>query len=392
MNLGKPILFATSEYEYLKAQMLKSKRFVDGQLARSVNKDGTTGLADVPFPDKERYLRRITPVVDREVIVVGGTTNDTSTMELLDLGTGLVMEGAARLKLVIPYFGYSTMERAILEGEIVKAKIRAMQISAIPRGAMQNWVYLVDLHSEGIPHYFENGVITRHIYAKSLVIKAVEEAAIAWQRKNQGKHVCETDGAVLTGSDLTGAVPAGDPPQGDLKLRVRNLTCHAPNVDDILTGEREFKLTDFTVASTDAGRAKWVESLCRDMAKLKLPVHPAFIIKRRVSGSDTVVADISADVQGKLVVIYDDMIRTGGSAISAAKAYLAKGAAGVILISTHGVLPGDSKDRLRNSGVFDSVIVTDTHSNAVALADDFLTVIPTGSLLVDHVLGTKGKR
>lgn len=373
MNLGKPILFATSRYEYLKAQMLKSRRFADGQLARSVGKDGSSGLADVPFPDGERYHRLVTDVVDREVIVVGGTVDDASTMELLDIGASLVMEGAARLKLVIPYFGYSTMERAILPGEFVKAKIRAMQISAIPRGAMANWVYLFDLHSEGIPHYFENGVITRHVYGKSLVIDAVRDAAAIWQKKN----------AV--------PLPASTCDGDATKLRVTTLNCHAPNVEDVLKkgSEKVFGLADFTVASTDAGRAKWVESLCRDMIKLKLPVHPAFIIKRRISGSDTVVADISADVQGKLVVIYDDMIRTGGSAISAAKAYLARGAVAVILIATHGVLPGESKKKLKDSGVFDKVIVTDSHPNAVALADDFLTVIPTGSLLVDQVLGTK---
>ncbi|MDZ4832248.1 MAG: ribose-phosphate pyrophosphokinase-like domain-containing protein [Candidatus Melainabacteria bacterium] len=375
MNLGKPILFSTSEYGYLKAQMLKSRRFVDGQIARSVARDGTANLADVPFPDGERYHRLLTDVVDREVILVGGTVSDRATMELLDIGTGLVMEGAARLKLVLPYFGYATMERAILPAELVKAKIRAMQLSAIPRGAMANWAYMLDLHSEGIPSYFENGVITRHIYAKSLVISAVEAAARSWQRTSSHKL---SDGSTCGGELGT-------------KLRVRQLNCHAPNVDDVLSGTGDFKLNDFTVASTDAGRAKWVESLCRDMVKLKLPVHPAFIIKRRISGSETVVADISADVKGKLVVIYDDMIRTGGSAIAAAKAYLAKGALAVILISTHGVLPGDSKQKLRDSGCFHSVIVSDSHPRAVELADDFLHVIPTAQLLVDSVLGAKGK-
>ena len=44
MNLGKPILFATSEYGYLRAEMLMSKRFVAGQMARSVAKDGSTSM------------------------------------------------------------------------------------------------------------------------------------------------------------------------------------------------------------------------------------------------------------------------------------------------------------------------------------------------------------
>ncbi len=367
MAREKPILLATSEYEYLRTQMLASRRFESGQLARSLDKEGTPSLADVPFADGERYHRLMESVADREVYLLGGTINDRATMELLDIGMGVVMHGASRLKICIPYFGYQTMERAIQRREFVKAKMRAMQISAIPRAGSSNWVYMVDLHSEGVEHYFEGGVITRHIYAKPLIIKAVEDAARGWQTKQRAA----SDGST-------------DQSEAKTVMRVRTLD-KAARPGKALTNAQNFPLVDFTVASTDAGRAKWVESLCRDMVKLKLPVHPAFIIKRRISGSVTAVADISADVAGKLVVIYDDMIRTGGSAIAAARAYLAKGALAVILISTHGVLPNDSKERLRASGCFDHVIVTDTHPRAIELADTFLRVIPTGKLLVEKL-------
>lgn len=36
-------------------------------------------------------------------------------------------------------------------------------------------------------------------------------------------------------------------------------------------------------------------------------------LKRRISGAETQITSISADVKDKLVIIYDDMIRTGGS-------------------------------------------------------------------------------
>ena len=70
------------------------------------------------------------------------------------------------------------------------------------------------------------------------------------------------------------------------------------------------------MASTDAGRAKWVESLANDLG-----VGAAFILKRRLKGDHTEVSAINADVAGKTVVIYDDMIRSGGSIINAAKIY-----------------------------------------------------------------------
>lgn len=382
MNFGKPILFSTSRYAYLMAQMLSSKRFQKGELARSINKDGTPSYDDVPFADGERYHRFLTDkvdLVDREVVIVGGTVDDRETMELLDLAAGAVLEGALRLKLVIPYFGYSTMERAVNAGEIVKAKLRAMQISAIPRASLGNWVYLCDLHSEGTPSFFENGVKSKHIYAKKLIIDAIAAAAEAWQSEKSVK--------------LETPAQSHEAEDGSLDLQVRKVTCRAPDVDKLLEehAPNDVELADFTVASTDAGRAKWVESLCRDMAARHIPVHPAFIIKRRVSGSQTEVADISAEVDGKLVVIYDDMIRTGGSAIGAARAYRQRGAADVILVSTHGILPGESLEKLRKSTMFHKVIVTDTHPHAHELADEFLTVVPTGALFVENVLNGKAK-
>jgi len=45
---------------------------------------------------------------------VGGTISDSDTLELYDLACALVGAGARRFTLVLPYFGYSTMERAVL--------------------------------------------------------------------------------------------------------------------------------------------------------------------------------------------------------------------------------------------------------------------------------------
>ena len=96
-------------------------------------------------------------------------------------------------------------------------------------------------------------------------------------------------------------------------------------------------------------------------------VECAIITKRRLSGSDTSIAGINADVKGKKVVIYDDMIRTGGSLIGAGQAYLDAGASKVYAVATHGVLPGMSIHKLLDSKVFDKVAVTNTHPAAVKL-------------------------
>ncbi len=347
MSEKKPLLFCTASYEYLKSDMMTSKRFKDGQIARGSSKAGPI-LDDKPFPDGERYHRILTDVADHEVVLVGGTIDDRETMELLDLGQAIVEKGALSLLLVVPYFGYSTMERQVEPGEVVKAKNRARLISSIPPASFGNRIYLLDLHSEGIPHYFENSLVAVHIYARDVIIPAIMDVMEEWQQAKAVAH----------------SVAKRSSNPADINW-----------LDD----------AHFTLASTDAGRAKWVESLAQDMAGRGVPVHPAFIIKRRISGTETEVADISADVKGKFVAIYDDMVRTGGSAIKAARAYLDKGAAGIALICTHGVLPGDSLQRLKDSGCFFKIVVTDSHPRAVCLQDDFLKVVPIASLLVENL-------
>jgi len=272
-------------------------------------------IADVErkrFPDGERYLRLCSSVVDRDVAIVGGTISDADTLELYDLACGASAYGAARITMVIPYFGYSTMERAVKDGEVVTAKARARLLSSVPNAAMGNRVLLVDLHVEGLTHYFERDMHPFHIYAKELIVEAARERG------------------------------------GD----------------------------DFILACTDAGRAKWVESLASDLG-----VSVAFVYKRRVSGSKTEVTGVSAHVAGKTVIIYDDMIRTGGSLIGAATAYRDAGAAEIHALCTHGLFTSNALPRLQDSGLFQSLGSTDTHPRSRELASDFLSIYGIAPLL-----------
>lgn len=391
MSDKKPILFSTASYSYLKDSMFASGRFANGLIARGQSSDGPI-YEDKPFPDGERYHRIMTDVTDHEVVLLGGTIDDRETVELLDLGQAIVEKGALSLLMLVPYFGYSTMEREVLPGEVVKAKNRARMLSAIPPAAVRNRVYLLDLHSEGIPHYFENSLVAVHVYARDLIIQAIVDLVKEWQSSplvssavTDRKTVAVADGRTVAAFDgRPGA--AFDGLQEVTSERATTVT-NEKIASHANRSKEETCLYDdhFTLASTDAGRAKWVESLCHDMAIRGIPVHPAFIIKRRVSGTETEIADISADVEGKLVVIYDDMVRTGGSAIKAAKAYLAKGARATALVCTHGVLPLDSKKRLQDSGCFFKIVVTDSHPRAIELQDDFLKVVPIGNLLVESL-------
>jgi ribose-phosphate pyrophosphokinase len=265
------------------------------------------------FPDGERYLRLADDVNDSDVILAGGTIDDDATLELYDLACAAVEDGARTLTLVLPWFGYSTMERAVLHGEAVVAKTRARLLSSIPRPKLGSQVLMLDLHSEGIPHYFEGTIRPFHVYGKPVIERLARELA-------------------------------------------------GP---------------DFILGSTDAGRAKWVQSLANDMG-----VPPAFVYKRRVSGEETEVTAISTSLRGETVVIYDDMIRTGGSLMNAARAYREAGAGKVIALATHGVFPGDALRRITASGLFEAIACTDSHANAHALAGPELIVRRSAELFI----------
>ena len=113
-------------------------------------------------------------------------------------------------------------------------------------------------------------------------------------------------------------------------------------------------------------------------------VDASFVIKRRLDGERTEVTAVSAQVSGRTVVIYDDMIRTGGSLIGAAKAYHNSGAAKIFAITTHGIFPGTALTRIRDSGLFEQLVATDSHPRATKVAaqqPDFLEVVGLAEVL-----------
>jgi ribose-phosphate pyrophosphokinase len=155
-------VYSTQPYAAYAANLAQLGHFQLGQIERS------------HFPDGERYLRVLDSTSGKDVIIVGGTISDADTLEIYDLACSIVADSARRLTLVIPYFGYATMERAVKPGEIVTAKSRARLLSSVPFATMHNRALLLDLHSEGIPHYFEGSWVATHVYGKPVVTAAIK--------------------------------------------------------------------------------------------------------------------------------------------------------------------------------------------------------------------------
>jgi ribose-phosphate pyrophosphokinase len=120
--------------------------------------------------------------------------------------------------------------------------------------------------------------------------------------------------------------------------------------------ERHFmpKQGEAVVVSPDIGSVK----RAREHAEhLGLPL--AIVDKRRPRPNVSEVMSIIGDIQGKDVLLFDDMIDTAGTLCTAAKALSERGAKSIVALATHAVLSGPAYDRIAESPI-NAVVVTNT--------------------------------
>jgi ribose-phosphate pyrophosphokinase len=137
------------------------------------------------------------------------------------------------------------------------------------------------------------------------------------------------------------------------------------------------------VVSPDLGGAKRAQ-LLREALQERLQTEVGFgcVEKRRSSG---VVSGeyFAGDVRGRAVVLFDDLVSSGGTLLRAAHSCRKAGAVAVHAMAAHAPLAPDATGILRDRA-FDSLTVTDTVPLdpvvATALADR-LTVLPVAALL-----------
>ena len=114
------------------------------------------------------------------------------------------------------------------------------------------------------------------------------------------------------------------------------------------------KEDDFVVVSPDLGGVTRTRKFANE---LNLPI--AIIEKRRPKANVSEVMNIIGDVDGKSVILVDDIADTAGTITQAADALKAKGAKYVYCAATHGVLSGPAIERIKNSSL-EKFVITDT--------------------------------
>jgi len=132
------------------------------------------------------------------------------------------------------------------------------------------------------------------------------------------------------------------------------------------------------VVSPDAGRIKVAEQWSARLNNAPL----AFIHKTRDIDrpNETVANRVVGEVKGRVCILVDDMIDTGGTITKAADALMADGAAGVVIAATHAILSGPAVDRLKNCQAME-VIVTNTLPIAEERKFDKLTELSIAPLI-----------
>jgi len=240
------------------------------------------------FPDGELLVKLEEDVRGRDCFIIVSTcepVND-NIMELLIFLDCLKRASAARVTVVMPYFGYARQDRKD-EGRVpITAKLVANLITA----AGADRVLAVDLHAAQIQGFFDLPV--DHLAASPVF------ADYFLQRRDSMPNLC--------------------------------------------------------LVSPDVGNVKVAEG----MANL-LGGEMAIINKRRLSGSTVTTGNLIGSVEGRTVLMFDDMISTAGTVCEAAKLVVERGAREVIAAATHAVLVGPAIERLMNSPI-SKIVVTNT--------------------------------
>jgi ribose-phosphate pyrophosphokinase len=138
--------------------------------------------------------------------------------------------------------------------------------------------------------------------------------------------------------------------QGFFDIPVDHLTAEPVFVRHL----KEMNLGDCVTVSPDVGNMKKANAYTAILGG-----DFAVIDKRRRDGDSIDMINLIGEVEGRDVLIFDDMITTAGTVSGAARFLAERGAKSIVVSATHPVFAGQAVERLGNSNI-DRICVTDT--------------------------------
>lgn len=142
---------------------------------------------------------------------------------------------------------------------------------------------------------------------------------------------------------------------------------------------KSLNIEDGVVVSPDVGGVARARAFA---SRLHLPI--AIIDKRRPAPNESEVMYIVGEVKGKVCIVIDDMIDTGGTLIKGAEALLEEGAVEVYACATHPVFSGDAVESLKKSNI-KKVIVTNTIKLEECQVFDKIVVLSVAKLFAEAI-------
>jgi ribose-phosphate pyrophosphokinase len=131
----------------------------------------------------------------------------------------------------------------------------------------------------------------------------------------------------------------------------------------------------------DAGRAKMAVKFAQI-----LEADFAIMHKTRPGHDEAAVTEVTGNVRGKVAIVGDDVIMTGGTLLAGARALRDAGATKVYVCATHGVFAKDSLERFRDAEEIDQLVVTDTIPLDPIQRPPNMTVLTVSGLLAETIM------
>jgi ribose-phosphate pyrophosphokinase len=144
---------------------------------------------------------------------------------------------------------------------------------------------------------------------------------------------------------------------------------------------KTLRLSNRVFVSPDVGNVKRAQKYANTLGG-----EICIIDKRRKSGKDTIAKNIIGDVEGKNVLMVDDMVTTAGTMTEAVRILRDNGALDIYIAATHAVFAPPAMERLKECR-FTKIAVTDTISidNRADPIKDRLVVLGTAELLGEAI-------
>jgi ribose-phosphate pyrophosphokinase len=136
--------------------------------------------------------------------------------------------------------------------------------------------------------------------------------------------------------------------QGFFDIPTDNLYASPMMVRDI---KERFEVGKLAVVSPDVGGVARARGLAK---RINAPL--AIIDKRRERAGESEVMNVIGEVEGRICILVDDIVDSGGTLVNAADALLKQGAESVNAYITHGVLSGGAVARVTGSKLKELVI------------------------------------